>query len=237
MIEFNKIRSTKEIFADYFVFMKSEGVQYCMLLALFVLPFSFVGSFFLEKSGYMNLLQGATTFSYSNLFLALLFSFVAKFLGIAVSCGYIHNYIQGQPSTFETIKTYLSEVWKVALLSVVFMVILEFVGLLLFIIPAILLLPALSMITYDVLFAKQFIKNSFFRCLNLSQTNTIQSYGVVFLCYIGVYVFSILLAILLPFNNTVLNVVQSAIVTVISETTMIPFVLLYYSLANQNLQS
>ncbi len=204
MIEFNKVRSSKEIFTDYFLFMKSEGVP---------------------------------TFSYGNLCLALVFSFLAKFLSITVSCGYIHNYIQGVPSTFENTKAYLLDVWKVALLSVLFMMGVEVLGLFLFIIPALILLPALSMLTYDVLFAKKTNAESLSRCYNLSRTNPIQSYGVVFVCYIGLWLLSNLLVIILPFSNLFFDIIKSSVTTVLSETIMVPFVLLYYSLANQNLQS
>lgn len=237
MIEFNKIRSTKEIFVDYIDFMKSEWKQYCLLLAVFTLPFSLCGSYFLLQSGYEILLVGAVgEVSFRNFFLALGLSFIAKFLAITVSCAYIHFYLQNVKPTIETVKNYIADVLVVALLSVLFYIGMEALGMFLFIIPAIIMYPALTMLTYDVLFAHQPIMASFSRCFNLTRTNPLQSYGVALICCVGVLVLSSLFS-MIPIQNTVFDIVQASVVSVLSETTMIPFVFLYYSLANQNLQS
>ena len=37
-IEFNKIRTTSEIFSDYWRFMKAEWRPYCLVMGVFVLP-------------------------------------------------------------------------------------------------------------------------------------------------------------------------------------------------------
>ena len=235
-IDFNKVRSTQEIFADYLVFMKSEGQSYGLILSIFVLPFALASAYILTQQTFdlqtIDVLSG----SYNNMYIALALSFVAKFFGVFVSCAYVQLYMSGSRIDLDSIKSYIMDNFVHAFLASLYVSCALFVGFCCFIVPGVILLPALSMVVYDVLFARQRSFLSLSRCLNLCRTNWRQSFAVVILCYAVIFVLSIVIGDLLPAENTFLNVVVSSVVTVLSETTMIPFILLYYSLANQNMK-
>ncbi|MBR4497235.1 MAG: hypothetical protein IKP08_01000 [Bacteroidales bacterium] len=235
-IDFNKVRSTQEIFADYLVFMKSEGQSYGLILSIFVLPFALASAYILTQQTFdlqtIDVLSG----SYNNMYIALALSFVAKFFGVFVSCAYVQLYMSGSRIDLDSIKSYIMDNFVQAFLASLFVSCALFVGFCCFIVPGVILLPALSMVVYDVLFARQRSFFSLSRCLNLCRTNWRQSFAVVLLCYAVIFVLSIVIGDLLPAENTFLNVVVSSVMTVLSETTMIPFILLYYSLANQNMK-
>lgn len=235
-IDFNKVRSTQEIFADYLAFMKSEGQSYGLILSIFVLPFAMASAYILTQQTFdlqtIDVLSG----SYNNMYIALALSFVAKFFGVFVSCAYVQLYMSGSRIDLDSIKSYIMDNFVQAFLASLYVSCALFVGFCCFIVPGVILLPALSMVVYDVLFARQRSFLSLSRCLNLCRTNWRQSFAVVILCYVVIFVLSIVIGDLLPAENTFLNVVVSSVVTVLSETTMIPFILLYYSLANQNMK-
>jgi len=235
-IDFNKARSTREIFAEFLAFMKSEGQSYCLLLSIFVLPFSLASAYFLTQQPFDFLTIEEFSGSYNNMYIALALSFVAKFFGVFVSCAYVQLYMSGSRTDLDSIKSYIVDNFVQAFLAALFVSFVLFVGFCFFIIPGMILLPAISMVVYDVLFARQRSFSSLSRCLNLCRTNWRQSFAVVLLCYAVIFLFSIVIGELLPAENTFVNVVVSSLLTVLSETTMIPFILLYYSLANQNMK-
>lgn len=238
-IEFNKLRSGQEIFSDYWLFMKSEWKPYCIALGIFVLPFSLIGAYFLTQQNFDFLVSAVdvATVKFSNMYLALGFSFLAKFFGMFVSCAYVTLYIAGKRIDVDSLRNYITENFLQAFLATLYMTLMLFTGMILFFIPALIILPPMSILLYDVLLAKQPIRLGFMRCFRLCQTNIKQSYGVAYLCYIAVFVLSSVLGGILPADNSVLNIVFSSILTVLSETVMIPFILLYYSLGNQSMKS
>ena len=238
-IEFNKSRTGQEIFSDYWLFMKSEWKPYCIALGVFVLPFALIGAYFLTKQNFDFLLSttDVSTVNFSNMYLALGFSFLAKFFGMFVSCAYVTLYIAGERIDVDSLRNYITNNFLQAFLATLYMALMLFTGMILFFIPALIILPPMSILLYDVLIAKQPIGLSFMRCFRLCQTNFKQSYGVVYLCYIGVSLLSWVVGGILPADNSVLNIIFSSILTVLTETVMIPFILLYYSLGNQNMKS
>lgn len=233
-IEFNKFRTTQEIFSDFLAFMKSEGQTYGLMLAIFVLPFAFASAYFMATHPFDLVMIDPD--SYNNMYITLGLSFVAKFFGVFVSCAYVQLYMSGARIDLDGIKSYIVDNFVPAFLAALFVTCVMFVGFCFFIIPGIVLLPALSMLLYDVLFARQRSVSSLSRCLNLCRTNWKQSFAVVLLCYIVIFMLSIFIGALLPPENIMLNVIVSSCMTVVCETTMIPFILLYYSLANQNMK-
>ena len=237
-IEFNKSRTGQEIFSDYWLFMKSEWKPYCIALGVFVLPFALIGAYFLTKQNFDFLLSTTDVASanFTNMYIALGFSFLAKFFGMFVSCAYVTLYIAGERIDVDSLRNYITNNFLQAFLASLFMTAMLFMAMVLFFVPALIILPPMSILLYDVLFAKQPIGMSFVRCFRLCQTNIKQSYGVVFLCYLGIFAISLLLGSILPADNSALNILFSSVLTVITETVMIPFILLYYSLANQNMQ-
>lgn len=237
-IEFNKLRSGQEIFSDYWLFMKSEWKPYSIALGVFVLPFALLGAYFLTQQNFDFLLSTTDVASanFSKMYIALGFSFLAKFFGMFVSCAYVSMYISGERIDVDSLRNYVSQNFLQSFIAALFMTLMLFTGMILFFIPALIILPSMSILMYDVLFAKQPVGMSFMRCFRLCQTNIKQSYGVVFLCYIGVFFLSWVLGSILPADNSMLNIIFSSVLTVATETVMIPFILLYYSLANQNMQ-
>ncbi len=238
-IEFNKLRSGQEIFSDYWLFMKSEWKPYCIALGVFVLPFALLGVYFLTQQNFDFLLSTTDVASanFSNMYIALGFSFLAKFFGMFVSCAYVTLYIAGERIDVDSLSKYITSNFIPAFLAALYMALMLFTGMILFFIPALIILPPMSILLYDVLLAKQPIGMSFIRCFRLCQTNLKRSYGVVYLCYIAVTVLSWIIGGILPADNSVLNIVFSSLLTVATETVMIPFILLYYSLGNQNMKS
>ena len=236
-IEFNKTRTTTEIFSDYWQFMKDEWRDYCLVLAVFVLPFSLVGAYFMTQQNFEILMFDGSdiNMSYSDLYFALFCSLVAKFMGIFVSCAYVMKYMTGERFRIDSFLPFFSQYGLVALLATIVMVIALTLGFVLFVIPGIVLLPPMSILVYDVLITRNCF-SSFTRCLNLCKTNWRQSFSVVMVCYLAIIVVSMFCTSLIPLDNSTVNIIVSAILTVLSETVMVPFILLYYSLANQNMR-
>ena len=253
-IEFNKIRTTSEIFSDYWRFMKAEWRSYCVVLGVFVLPFAFLGAYLFSQqtveffemtmNSSSNDVDSADFGSFTtNVFLAMLSSFVAKFMGIFVSCAYVIKYMKkgeifslsDERFGIDSFLPFFPQYGLVVLGATIFMTLLVSLGFVLFIIPGIILLPPMSIMLYDVFHTKNCF-TSFSRCMNLCKTNWRQSLGVVFGCYLAVIVLSMFLGGIVPSDNSVANIILSSILTVLSETVMIPVILLYYSLANQNMQ-
>ena len=252
-IEFNKIRSTSEIFSDYWRFMKEEWRSYCLVLGVFVLPFAFLGAYLqpdellyafttMEESGMYNEFLADDSLV-SNMLLAMLSSFVAKFMGMFVSCAYVIKYMSNEQLYvlskerfgIDSFLPFISQYGLVALLATIVMTVSVSFGFMLFIIPGLILLPPMSLLVYDVFITKSCLA-SFSRCINLCKTNWRQSIGVVFMCYLAILILSMFLGGLIPSDNSVANILLSSVMTVVSETVMIPFILLYYSLANQNMR-
>ena len=252
-IEFNKIRSTSEIFSDYWHFMKEEWRSYCLVLGVFVLPFAFLGAYLqpdellyafttMEESGMHNEFLADDSLV-SNMLLAMLSSFVAKFMGMFVSCAYVIKYMSNEQLYvlskerfgIDSFLPFISQYGLVALLATIVMTVSVSFGFMLFIIPGLILLPPMSLLVYDVFITKSCLA-SFSRCINLCKTNWRQSFGVVFMCYLAILILSMFLGGLIPSDNSVANILLSSVMTVVSETVMIPFILLYYSLANQNMR-
>ena len=238
-IEFNKLRSGQEIFSDYWLFMKSEWKPYCIALGIFVLPFALLGAYFLSLQNFGDLLSAVniSNANFTYMYVALGFSFLSKFAGMFITCAYVSMYISGERIDVDSLRNYVTKNFIQAFLASLFMTAMLFMAMVLFFVPALIILPPMSILLYDVLFAKQPIGMSFVRCFRLCQTNIKQSYGVVFLCYLGIFAISLLLGSILPADNSVLNIIFSSILTVLTETVMIPFILLYYSLGNQNMKS
>ncbi|MBP5584383.1 MAG: hypothetical protein J6X43_10635, partial [Bacteroidales bacterium] len=108
-IEFNKIRTTSEIFFDYWRFMKEEWRPYCLVLGVFVLPFAFLGAYLfsqrpnelfevlaaMEDPDFQNEFVPVGSVV-SNMLLAMLCSFLAKFMGMFVSCAYVIKYMSSE---------------------------------------------------------------------------------------------------------------------------------------------
>lgn len=234
-IDFNKNRTTGEIFSDYWGFLKSEWQQYCVMLGVFVLPFALAAAYLMTKHADSLFLEDIESLRFSDLYGAMALSFVSKFFGIFISCAYVITYIEGRRIDMDSMKSFFSENFIPAFLAVLFMMGVLFVGFCFFIIPGIILLPPLSLITFDVLFMRQNCLTSFSRCVNLCKTNVMQSFLVVMICYTAIFVLPNIIGSLLPADNDMLNIMVSALLTVVSETTMVPFILLYYSLANQNM--
>lgn len=237
-IEFNKARGTKEIFVDFWTFIKSEWQSYILALGVFVLPFSLLGGYFLMQQDFEVLVDSGSieNANLSKMYIALLFSFIGKFFGIFVTCAYVLQYISGKRFDFDYLKDFLRQNFVPAFGATIFMMALLIFGFSLFIIPGLLLLPSLSLMVYDVLFARQNVISSFSRCLNLCRTNRAQSYGVVFLCYSLIIFAGILIGYIVPSDNSFAGIFISSVLTVVSETVMVPFIMLYYSLANQNMR-
>lgn len=255
-IEFNKIRSTSEIFSDYWRFMKEEWRPYCLALGVFVLPFAFLGAYLFSQrpNELFEVLAAMEDPDFqdefvpvgsvvSNMLLAMLCSFLAKFMGLFVSCAYIIKYMSSERNFsvsnerfgIDSFLPFFSQYGLLALLATIIMTITVSFGFVLFIIPGLILLPPMSLLIYDVFVTKS-CSASFPRCINLCKTNLRQSFSVVFLCYFAIIVISMVLGALVPSDNSMANIILSSIMTVLSETVMIPFILLYYSLANQNMR-
>lgn len=236
-IDFNKVRSGKEIFSDYVTFMKTEWKPYCIALAVCVLPFALLGGYFLSKQNFDFLATADyESISLGNLYCALLFSFLSKFFGMFISCIYVLHYIDNKATDLDALRGSLTTNFIIAFCVVLFYMCALTIGFTLFIIPGLLLLPPLSILLYDVLFMKQTIFVSLSRCIQLCKTNASQSFGVVYIAYIVVFLLSYVIGAIIPSDNSALNIIVSAALTVVTETVMIPFILLYYSLANQNIQ-
>lgn len=229
LVDFNKIRSSNEIFADYWEFIKSEWRTYGIALCVTVLPFALVSAYFVSNGN-------ITDIEDKSLFYAVLISLIGKFFGSFVSCAYVANYINGGKNDFATIKSYVFKYFNLAFLTGSLSIVVIVLGLSLYIIPGLLVLPPLSFIMYDALFAQQRPVLSFVRCIKLCKTNWKQCFAVVYLCYGFIFLASILLGIIIPESNNFATIFFSSILTVASETIMIPFILLYYSLGNQNMQ-
>lgn len=255
-IEFNKFRTTSEIFSDYWRFMKEEWRSYCLVLGVFVLPFAFVGAYLLSQQpnelfDVLATLENADVQNefvpvgsvVSNMLLAMLCSFLAKFMGLFVSCAYIIKYMSSERNFsvsnerfgIDSFLPFFSQYGLLALLATIIMTITVSFGFVLFIVPGLILLPPMSLLIYDVFITKS-CSASFSRCVNLCKTNWRQSFSVVLLCYFAIIVISMILGVLVPSDNSMANIILSSVMTVLSETVMIPFILLYYSLANQNMR-
>ncbi|MBO7055438.1 MAG: hypothetical protein J6W37_08640 [Bacteroidales bacterium] len=254
-IEFNKIRTTSEIFSDYWRFMKVEWRPYCLVLGVFVLPFAFFGAYLFSQQ--LNEVFALATMdgtdmqnefvvdgsSVKNILLAVLSSFVAKFMGMFVSCAYVIKYMSNEQLYvlskerfgIDSFLPFISQYGLVALLATIVMTVSVSFGFMLFIIPGLIFLPPMSLLVYDVFITKSCFA-SFSRCINLCKTNWRQSFGVVFLCYFAIVILSMILGGLIPSDNSMANILLSSVLTVVSETVMIPFIFLYYSLANQNMR-
>ena len=246
-IEFNKIRTTSEIFSDYWRFMKAEWRPYCLVLGVFVLPFAFFGAYLFSQQpnevfalATMDGTDMQNEFvvdgsSVKNTLLAVLSSFVAKFMGMFVSCAYVIKYMSSEQQYsfsskrfgIDSFLPFFSQYGLTALFATIIMTVVVSFGLMLFILPGLIMLPPMSLLLYDVFITKSCFA-SFSRCINLCKTNWRQSFGVVFL--------SMILGGLIPSDNSMANILLSSVLTVVSETVMIPFIFLYYSLANQNMR-
>lgn len=228
-IEFSRIRTTKEIFSDFLFFLKTEWKSYGIALCVTVLPFALISAYFVSTGD-------ITDIEDNSLFYAILISLIGKFFGTFISCAYVANYINGNKNDFDTIKSYVFKYFNLAFLTGSLSLIILILGLLLYIIPALLVLPPLSFMMYDALFAQQRPVFSFVRCIKLCKTNWKQCFAVVYLCYGFIFFASLLLGTIIPESNNFATIFFSSILTVASETIMIPFILLYYSLGNQNMQ-
>ncbi|MCQ2959740.1 MAG: hypothetical protein MJ198_06065 [Bacteroidales bacterium] len=236
-IDFNKSRTTREIFSDYWAFIKSVfGKSYVITLGVFVLPFSLIGGYLLTQEDFENPLINLGSFEIYHIHIALLFSLMAKFFGIFLTCIYVNMYMSGEQDEIGYIKRNFKESAFFALSATVFMFMVQFLGLCCFIVPGIMLMAPLSIFVYDAINIKQSFFISLSRCVNLCRTNWKQSFSVVLLCYSAIIITSLFFGQILPEGNTVANLLVSSALTVLSETVMVPFILLYYSLANQNMQ-
>lgn len=233
-IDFNKARSVGEIFSCFWDFLTSEWRSYGLMLLFFVSPFSFAAAYFVVKWNYNveTIISGDLT-DKSLVLIGL--SFFAKLFGQLVSCGYVHIYVSGGKIDFDAMKNYVLENFIQAFLATVVFMLLLTVGFLCFFIPGIILLPALSMLMYDVLFARQGYIAGVSRCFNLCRTNWKQSFAVVLLCYVAVILFSSFFDVVIDDKFMLLYCLIVALASLVEEIIMIPFILLYYSLANQNL--
>lgn len=254
-IEFNKIRTTSEIFSDYWRFMKAEWRPYCLVLGVFVLPFAFFGAYLFSQQpnevfalATMDGTDMQNEFvvdgsSVKNTLLAVLSSFVAKFMGMFVSCAYVIKYMSSEQQYsfsskrfgIDSFLPFFSQYGLTALFATIIMTVVVSFGFMLFILPGLIMLPPMSLLVYDVFITKSCFA-SFSRCINLCKTNWRQSFGVVFLCYFAIVILSMILGGLIPSDNSMANILLSSVLTVVSETVMIPFIFLYYSLANQNMR-
>ena len=230
-IDFNRERTTKEIFGDFWLFLQNEWKQLSFILAIGVLPFALIGAFFLNKgvtSFLENLEMG------SDMKLALLFSLLAKYIGVLLSTMYVQYYIDNKSITINSVWDFIQEKWWSALKAIILMLLLVMLGFSLFYIPGFLVFPIAILIVFDVLFSSQLPTLSLIRCFTLVKTNWKQGYAVVYLTYIAVIFMSFLFSYLIPEGNTIAGYAVNAITTIIGEFSSIVFILLYFSLANQN---
>lgn len=230
-IDFNRERTLKEIFADFWLFFQNEWKQLLTILAIGVFPFALIGSYFMDMSA-SRLLEGGSI-DY-KMYVALFFSFMAKYSGIILSVLYVQKYIENERLTYSVAIDYIKANWWMTLKSVVFMLLLVAIGFMLWVIPGLIVLPVAMLIVFDVLFCKQMPSISFIRCISLVKTNWKQGYAIVYMTYIAFFVLNFLILEIVPTSNSIALYFVSALVSVISELMSVIFILLYFSLANQN---
>ncbi len=230
-IDFNRERTSKEIFSDFWLFLQTEWKQLTLILTIGVLPFALLGVFFLNK-GVPIFIE---SFEMGNdMKLALLFSLFAKYIGVLLSTMYVQYYIENKSITLNSAWDFISEKWWSALKSIILMLLLVMLGFSLFYIPGFLVFPIAILIVFDVLFSNQSPTLSLIRCFTLVKTNWKQGYAVVYLTYIAVILLSLLFSNLIPEKNIIAGYAVNAVTTIIGEFSSIVFILLYFSLANQN---
>ena len=234
-IEFNKVRSSVEIFEDFWKFIKEEWRQYFLLMSVGVLPFLMIQAYFMTKMPAEGFLDAAEMEKSANsLLVAALFAFLAKFAAIFVTSSYIISYQNGTILDFDGLRSMLSTHGLRALGATAVMMVLLSLGFLCFFIPGLILLPPLSILVYDVMVSGLPTFTCLSRCINLCKTNWRQSFGVVLLCYAALLIVSWLVGYV-PVGETA-SIFVASFFSMVSESVVIAFILMYYSLANQNLQ-
>ena len=234
-IEFNTVRSSAEIFEDFGKFIKEEWRQYFLLMAVGVLPFLMIQAYFMTKMPAEGFLDAAEMEQSANsLLVAALFAFLAKFAAIFVTSSYIISYQNGTTLDFDGLRSMLSTYGLRALGATAVMMVLLSLGFICFFIPGIILLPPLSILVYDVMVSGLPTFTCLSRCINLCKTNWRQSFGVVLLCYAALLTVSWLVGYV-PVGETA-SIFVASFFSMVSESVVIAFILMYYSLANQNLQ-
>ena len=234
-IEFNTVRSSAEIFEDFWKFIKEEWRQYFLLMSVGVLPFLMIQAYFMTKMPAEGFLDAAEMEKSANsLLVAALFAFLAKFAAIFVTSSYIISYQNGIMLDFDGLRSMLSTHGLRALGATAVMMILLSLGFICFFIPGVILLPPLSILVYDVMVSGLPTFTCLSRCINLCKTNWRQSFGVVLLCYAALLIVSWLVGYV-PVGETA-SIFVASFFSMVSESVVIAFILMYYSLANQNLQ-
>ena len=234
-IKFNKVRSSAEIFEDFWKFIKEEWRQYFLLMSVGVLPFLMIQAYFMTKMPAEGFLDAAEMEKSANsLLVAALFAFLAKFAAIFVTSSYIISYQNGTILDFDGLRSMLSTHGLRALGATAVMMVLLSLGFLCFFIPGLILLPPLSILVYDVMVSGLPTFTCLSRCINLCKTNWRQCFGVVLLCYAALLIVSWLVGYV-PVGETA-SIFVASFFSMVSESVVIAFILMYYSLANQNLQ-
>ena len=234
-IEFNKVRSTTEIFEDFWNFIKEEWRQYFLLMSVAVLPFLMIQAYFMTQmaaDGFLDAVEMEK--SMNSLLVAALMAFLAKFAAIFVTSSYIISYRNGKTLDFDGLKSMLSTHGLRALGATAVMMVLLSLGFICFFIPGVILLPPLSILVYDVIVSGLPTFTCLSRCINLCKTNWRQSFGVVLICYAALLTVSWFVGYV-PVGETA-SIFVASFFSMVSESVVIPFILMYYSLANQNLQ-
>lgn len=230
-IDFNRERTTKEIFSDFWLFLQNEWKQLVIVLSIGVVPFALIGVYFMNKA-IPFLFEGSEMGN--DVYVALLFSLLAKYCGVLLSTMYVHSYIENKSITINSALDYIRETWWPALKATILMLFLVMLGFSLFVVPGFLVFPIALLIVFDVLFCNQLPSVSLLRCFTLVKTNWKQAFATVYLTYAAIIFLTILFSNLIPEGNMVAGFVVNAVTTVIGEFSSTIFILLYFSLANQN---
>lgn len=241
-IIFQKERSFNEFIPDTFAFLKTHWKPYFLYILIYAGPFMLLSSYYgakadIKVSNLKNPTDLNETLTYILQLLefkcAILFRFLGEIILKAISFGYIILYIQKQPITLNSIGSFFNKNIFLVFSATFFSYFLLSLGFMLYILPGLFLFGPLSLYVFDKIEKKENARITLTRCILLSKTSYVISYGIILILTIGTYALNLILNTLIPVSShsyIVGNSIISTLYSVFCGFTSITISMLYYTL-------